>query len=232
MARLKLAFCSLLFVVPCTASAVQVLEGVDGQSMLARVPLNDVTMIRVEGGRIKSVDGLEGTFIAEKNEDIGLVTMKPMVNRPFSLFVTDDQGRTFTILMTPADIPAELLVIKDKSRKAAPSKIEKSGSYERMLKGMILIMASDSVPNDMEVRELGQEIPLWHEAKFVLDRSYIAQNIVGEKYFLANVSKEAMVVAEQELFRRGTLAISVENMNLAPGESTNVFLVREKKPTE
>ena len=36
-----------------------------------------------------------------------------------------------------------------------------------------------------------------------------------------------MVIHEQELYQAGVLAVSVENMNLKPSESSNVFVIRE-----
>lgn len=212
---------------------MQVLEGVEGQTMIARLSQKEPTLIRIDQGKIRRVDGTEGDFIMEKNDELGQVLIKPMADHPFSVFITDDRGRAYPILMTPVDVPADMVVLKDKTRKAAaPSVVEKAGSYERTIKGMVLIMASGAIPSDMDIREIGQDIPLWKEARLSLERTYIGQSIVGEKYTLANVSGAAMVVAEQELYRKGVLGISVENMNLAPGEATNVFVVREKKSNE
>ena len=53
--------------------------------------------------------------------------------------------------------------------------------------------------------------------------------IAGERYPLTNVSSQDMVLAEQEFDReRGNvLAISIENHNLRPGESTTVYVIRQ-----
>lgn len=97
---------------------------------------------------------------------------------------------------------------------------------------MLLAMASDAQPAGVEIRETTEKIGLWKDSWLVLQRLYLATNIVGEKYLLTNAGVSAMTMAEQELFRKGVLAVSIENMNLAPGETTNIFVVRERKLNE
>ena len=41
-----------------------------------------------------------------------------------------------------------------------------------------------------------------------------------------------MRIAEAELFKPGVLGIAVEQLELAPGESTAVYVVREREATE
>ncbi len=75
---------------------------------------------------------------------------------------------------------------------------------------------------------MSKEVGLWKEARLVLTRSYLGQAITGEKYVLTNVSGKFMVIAEQELYQAGVIAVSVENLNLRPDESSNVFVIRER----
>ena len=55
------------------------------------------------------------------------------------------------------------------------------------------------------------------------------QGLAGEKYLLTNVSKEPLVLSEEEFDRKrgDVVAVSIETHNLAPGESTNVFVIRD-----
>ena len=41
-----------------------------------------------------------------------------------------------------------------------------------------------------------------------------------------------MVIAEQELYRPGVVVIAVEQQTLAPGDSTRVYIVRERARDE
>jgi hypothetical protein len=41
-----------------------------------------------------------------------------------------------------------------------------------------------------------------------------------------------MRIAEPELYKSGVLAVAVEQLELGPGESTPVYIVREREATE
>ena len=90
-------------------------------------------------------------------------------------------------------------------------------------------MSSERAPADIRVEEVNRPIQLWQEAKFALVRQYEGRGLIGERYLLTNVSSQDMVLAEQEFDReRGNvLAISIENHNLRPGESTTVYVIRQ-----
>ena len=90
-------------------------------------------------------------------------------------------------------------------------------------------MSSERAPADIRVEEVNRPIQLWQEAKFALVRLYEGRGLVGERYVLTNVSGQDMVLAEQEFDRErsGVLAVSIENHNLRPGESTSVYVIRQ-----
>jgi conjugal transfer pilus assembly protein TraK len=93
-------------------------------------------------------------------------------------------------------------------------------------------MASDRVPADVRVEEVNRPVQLWAEVKFSLMRRYEGRGLLGEKYLLQNVSNIVMVLAEQEFDREdspsggGVAGVAIENHNLKPGETTNVFVIR------
>ena len=94
---------------------------------------------------------------------------------------------------------------------------------------VLVAMAADRPPTDIRVDEVNRPIQLWQEAKFALVRLYEGRGLVGERYVLTNVSTQDMVLAEQEFDRErgGVLAVSIENHNLRPGESTSVYVIRQ-----
>jgi conjugal transfer pilus assembly protein TraK len=100
------------------------------------------------------------------------------------------------------------------------------------MKAMLVAMASDRVPADIRVDEINQPMQLWAEARFALMRRYEGRGLLGEKYLLHNISQALMVLAEQEFDRPDSRAggqvigVAVENHQLRPGESTNVFVIR------
>ena len=211
------------------------MEGVDGEILYGKLSLKEMTRISVSGARIKKWYFNDGELILDKDVDNGFILIKPVrPKKPVNLFITDDKGGTHTLLLEPTDMPAENIFVKDKEqqRRAEASEIEEGEPYERILKNMVLAMALEIPPRGIEMREVHKEVLLWKEAKFVLTRQFIGRNVIGERYLLLNRSDSDMVISEEELFRTGILAVSVEKPNLQPQESTNVFVVRERTQNE
>ena len=230
----RLALFSTLLALSLPASALQVVEGVDGTTLVAKISQKELTRVMVERGRIQRITGNAGEFLLEKDEDKGQVYIRPSLEgstKPINLFVTTERA-TFTLLLQPVDLPAETIVIRDATVRKQASRIERSGAYVGIIKNLLLAMASDALPRDMEVREVGRDVSLWHEARLTLTRSYVGEAIAGDKYLLTNVSGKPLVIAEQELYKAGVIAVSVEHLNLCPEESTNVFIVRERNDHE
>ncbi|MDP2430837.1 MAG: type-F conjugative transfer system secretin TraK [Pseudomonadota bacterium] len=215
------------------AHALQVRDVVDGQSVLVQVSAKEPSRIVVEGQPIRAATADEESLIIhrEDKDPQGHIFVRPVdPRRHATLFVSTDTG-AYSLLLQPADIPAETVVIRDRSRRAPP-KLEQAASRIKAAKSLILTIARDETPSDMDVREHGQDYALWREARFTLDRSWLGQAYIGERWRLSNVSPVRMSVLEQEFYKDGVVAIAVEHHNIEPGQATNVFVVREKKADE
>ena len=181
-----------------------------------------------------------GEIVLECDRDKGEIYIRPVGDstKPVNLFISSAQS-TYTLVLRRSDTPADTIVIRDKTpRQAAPSGVSNMGplgpssNHVRAMKAMLVAMASDRVPSDMRVDEVSRPIQLWAEARFSLMRRYEGRGLLGEKYLLQNISSAVMVLAEQEFDREDSPAggqvvgVAVENHNLRPGESTNVFVIR------
>jgi conjugal transfer pilus assembly protein TraK len=187
-----------------------------------------------------------GEIVLECDRDKGEVYVRPVAEaldgkgKPVNLFISSAQA-TYTLLLRRADTPADTIVIRDKTTRAAPplagtptSPVPQSPSanHVRAMKALLVAMASDRVPPDIRVDELNQPVQLWAETRFLLLRRYESRTLVGERYQLSNVSPAVMVLAEQEFDRPDSsdggqvLGVAIEHHNLRPGESTSVFVIR------
>lgn len=176
-----------------------------------------------------------GEVVLECDSDKGEIYVRPVGGavKPVNLFVSS-QHATYTLLLRRSDTPADTIVIRDKTPRMA--KADQSGSpttrqpqHIRSLKAMLVAMASDRVPSDIRVEEVNRPMQLWVEARLSLTRLYEGRGLIGERYTLTNVSNQNMVLAEQEFDRESgsVLAVSIENHNLRPGESTTVYVIRQ-----
>jgi conjugal transfer pilus assembly protein TraK len=159
------------------------------------------------------------------------------LGKPVNLFIST-QHATYTLLLRRSDTPADTIVIRDRTLRqatqaradqpaAAPS--SRQSVHIRSLKAMLVAMASDRVPTDVRVEEVDRPIQLWVDTRFALTGIYEGRGLIGERYLLTNISSQIMVLAEQEFDREAgaVLAVSIENHNLRPGDSTTVFVIRQ-----
>ena len=184
-----------------------------------------------------------GEIVLECDADKGEIYVRPVggtgggtggLGKPVNLFISS-QHATYTLLLRRSDTPADTIVIRDRTPRqaradqpsAAPS--SRQSVHIRSLKAMLVAMASDRVPTDVRVEEVNRPIQLWVEAQFALTRIYEGRGLIGERYLLTNISNQNMVLAEQEFDREtgAVLAVSIENQNLRPGDSTTVFVIRQ-----
>ncbi|WP_052161984.1 type-F conjugative transfer system secretin TraK [Aquabacterium sp. NJ1] len=178
-----------------------------------------------------------GELVLECDKDKGEVYIRPVgkSSKPINLFVSSTQA-TYTLLLHRSDTPADTIVIRDPSARLLtpnntnPSPSGTSANHIRAMKALLVAMASDRVPPDVRVEEVNRLVPLWLEARLSLMRRYEGRGLVGEKYLLQNISPTLMVLAEQEFDREGAqvMGVSIENHNLQPGETTNVFVIRQE----
>lgn len=232
--RRKLALIlPLLMLVSAASEALQVIEVGDGETALGKVSTREMTRIAIAGGgRIADLWGASNLFDASRDEERGQVFVRlanPAQREPLNLFVTDNAGRTYTLILTPADIPAETVMLKPRGQnRPDAAQWERSQPYPQTLKRLLVQMARDSIPEGYEVVERGVLVPLWQEALFRLDREYRGDAFAAEVYTLTNRSGMEMVMEEREFFRPGVVAVAIEKSVLAPAAVTRVYVIHKE----
>ena len=214
------------------AHALQIVDAQDGQTALAKLSRKEVTRIAFEHGRVRKVTGSAGEFVLEKDDEKGQIFIRPtdaQSTKPINLFLTSERG-TVALLLQPVDTPSDSIVIREpRERSIAPTRLEASGRHVRTLKNLLLQLADDALPEDMQALELARDITLWPGTRLTLQRVLLGTGVVGEKYQLTNTGNTTLEVAETALFKSGVMAVSVEQPSLRPGEATNLFVIRERK---
>ena len=178
-----------------------------------------------------------GEIALECDRDKGEIYVRPVGNasKPINLFISSAHA-TYTLLLRRADKPADTIIISDKSihkivGDTAPEhqgSLGPSANHVRAMKTLLIAMATDRLLSDVRMEEINRPLQLWKEARFAMLRSYEGHGLVGEKYTLTNTSDQTMVLAEQEFDRPdgNVVGVAIENQNLRPGESTQVYVIR------
>ncbi len=225
------------------ANATQLIENSNTQHVQVNMSARETNRLAVEGRRIVNVvPGQAGMLKAKKDEAKGALYFSLDPETPatgtVTLFVDDDQGITYKLILVPRAISGQEIVLRPPAEKAAAATRTNSAdgreaTYARRIKDLVLLMSDDELQDSAADKiDVNKEVPLWKEAKLVLSSKYLMGAFVGEKYRLTNISSNDMLLVEQELYRRGVRAVSVKNQTLAPGNATDIYIVRERKENE
>ncbi len=174
-----------------------------------------------------------GEIALECDRDKGEIYVRPVGNsaKPITLFVSSANA-TYTLLLRRSDTPSDTIVIRDKTAHRTSSTQQRplgtAPNHIRAMKAILVGMATDRVAPDVRVEDVNRPVQLWNEARFSLIRIYEGRGMVGEKYLLTNTSDQTMVLSEQEFDRAegNVVGVAIDNLNLRPGDSTNVYVIR------
>ena len=216
-----------------TASAVhagQTIEVEPGGTYAVRAAANDLTSIGMADGiRLQAVFGMETVVAISKDEAFGRAIIKPIGSKPFSLIVTDENGDSYSLEVTPVAGPGEVITLKRKSHRAnkALIKAEREMPFTSRLKRTMKRVAGGDVPAGYTVEQRNQAVPLWVEADLRLLRVYQGSMTI-EHYVLRNVSGSEMRLDEREFKALGpVVSVVIRQHVLPPQSATDVFIVRD-----
>lgn len=228
----KLLFAAAAAVVSFNTLALQEVNPVEGQNAFVKISAKETTRLYIDGGKIRSLIATDGELTVEKDEDRGQLFIRPAIlSKPINVRVIAGSGATYNLVMQAVDIPQEDVVIKEPAsfRAAVENTKGKRGaasSMDKQVRSLVAAMALEEPPTSVEMRATQQEFALWENTRFVMTAVYNERELVGEKYILTNTGKTPMRLVEQELYRKGVVAVAIENMQLEGGQSTNIYVVR------
>lgn len=225
---------TLLFAEP--ALALQVVDASDGQTALAKISRQEVTRIAFERSRVLRVTGNSGEFLLEKDDERGQIFIRPsdpLSNKPVNLFLNSAHG-TVALLLQPVDLPGDTIIIREtQSGATRRSRLEASGHHVRVLKNLLVAIADDRLPEDMQLRELTGPATLapspWPDARLGVQRRLIGAELVAERLKLINLGDAVRELDEAKLYQSGVMAVALEQTRLQPAQATNVFIIRERR---
>jgi conjugal transfer pilus assembly protein TraK len=221
---------TLLLASSASGFAVTYLAVDDGQPASAEISLSEPTLIKVDGGRLVKIRHNPRDLIVEPDAS-GQAFIKPVAiggskkSRSFTVFVQTETV-TFPLVLRTADKPTDTLIVREPPPNAPRGAAGSAGNHVRSMKNMVLSAAMEVPPAEYLVTPVNRILPLWKEVRFVHRRQITGPSHIIDHYALTNLTKEELVLNEQEFYRAGVLAVSMETAKLAAGESTRVFIVR------
>ncbi|PJG65519.1 type-F conjugative transfer system secretin TraK [Acinetobacter seifertii] len=232
----KIALLISSILLTTTSFAAQHITKADQETVQVTVSNTEPNVLVVDGRRIVNLVPSDVTALDTlPDKEQGTLYFKVsqfFQNTPVTLFVTDDEGTRYKLVLQPRSVGAEEIVLVPPKPGTGTSK--RSQSYLQQIKELMYVMGDDA-ENPQETLAVDgisrsfvkAEIPLWKESKFVLLRRYDTDGMYGEMYQLTNLTNKTMNLLEQEFYRKGVSAVSIQNLSLSPGRSTFVYVVRE-----
>lgn len=207
------------------AGAAQILfQGSPTESISATVSRSEPNLLKVEGRKIKRIYGTEGLFTVTPEAETGAAWLKPLTDKPLmSVFITDDTGQHFKILLKVEDIPAETLILRGRDEH-----VKNMGSLKDEPRNDLLVNFVKAL-HDGEGDPKNTVIPLWKGVRFELVKVLELHSLTGSSFLLSNTSEKQIVIDEREFYRDGVQAVSVKKPALEPGETTQVFVISEEE---
>lgn len=201
-------------------------------------------LLEVKGRRISSVIPSVAGVLAYQQDTTNGILYFSLANENYmgtvTLFVNDDEGGRYRLILVPTNQPAqEISIVPTSDTKTNTNKDDsnqeqanQNGSYVYEIKKAMFNLARAAngidVSEDMTRIAVNKDIPLWKEAKLTLLNRYDSGNLMGEEYQLTNITNSVLQVREQEFYRNNVLAVSLTKLTLEPNESAFVYVVRGK----
>ncbi len=217
-------------------------EVVNADRFTAEVAISryEQNLIEIQGRRISSViPSVAGALSYHQDHENGVLYFT-LANEqhmgPISMFVNDDQGGRYRLILVPSHQTSQEIIIVPKDRAAESAKnstVRTNESHIAMIKKMMTEMAKATngaqISDDIQMSRVDEVIPLWQEAKLTLVNRYDSEELVGEEYQITNVTKVLLQLREQEFYRNNVYAVSVSKLSLEPNETAFVYVVRGKE---
>lgn len=214
------------------AFSAQVLTGKQGETLSATVSRTEPTLIQIAGHRVRNIFGTAGEFTVTPDKVAGSAYLKPVTDKPaFSIFVTDENGHTWNLLLSVVNGPSEIITIKEPGGTASASKGHDLPREEE-IKQMLFSLMRNNHDSDEDTQIVNNIVPLWAESRFVQVKIIKGNSLLGEKYLLTNTSNKPLDIDERELYRKGVVAVSVRTPYLQPSETTEVYVISNNSEAE
>lgn len=216
------------------AWALQTVDPIEGHNSFVKISTKEITRLFIEGGKIRSLIATDGELAVEKDEERGQVFVRPIVlDKPINVRVIAASGATYSLIMQAVDVPQEDVVIREPAALREPAGAASRATSGRggegrtgAVRALVTAMALEEPPAGVAMQPMNRELALWENSRFVLTGVFNERELVGEKYRLTNTGKTALRLVEQELYRKGVVAVAIEQMQLEPGQTTSVYVVR------
>lgn len=197
---------------------------------------NNYNRIVVKDDRIMNAIFLPETMGIQQDEKDGSVYVVLKTNNPFTLFLTTENGRHFsvtlngeeslgkTIELVPSQPVTSKIVTKTPSEK--PKNIAPEAVPEAIL-AMLSHMEQQTPFADVRISRQWGGVERWKKGLTLLPKEYWDGKLLrGERIELYNGGKEPIELMQEWFAKENTLAVKFSKNSIAPGEKVMLYRVQ------
>ncbi len=219
-------FCVLLIAAPRGAHALTVVDLTDGGSQFVNISQKDLNLIKTSSDGVKVYTSGKAIDVKVADKDVFVQYLKDMAPLPQELFLVTSAG-TYSLVLVPKQIPGETIVVRapgEGIERAA--KWEESNDYVMDLKDLIKGMYQGVAPMGYSITETGVDVTALQGTRQSETKLYKGATLVGEVSLLANLTKTPIELAENQFYKKGVLAVSIDHRQVPPMGQIKVYIVR------
>ncbi len=172
----------------------------------------------------------------KRDEQDGSVYVMLSAANPFTLFLTTENGRHFSVTLNGEEslgktielVPSQPMVAATRANatKTNPKTIKQEAVPEAIL-AMLTHMEQQKPFADVSVKRQFGKAQRWSKGLTLLPKeSWDGKLLKGETIELYNGGKEPLELAQEWFAKEGTLAIKFSKPSLAPGEKALLYRVQ------
>ena len=219
----------LLICLPALGYAEQRLVVRPGGNVTAHIASTSLNRIAVQGDRIASIKGSAGQFQLEKDLNLGQIFIQPNSpedKTPIHIYLTTEQGNTYSMTLLSADMPAENITLVSTSNQNKLANWDITAPYETVMVNIIKAMHHQA---ELEGFSLSPATKNNYKIEGLLvthQDSYLGDKLQGERYQIENVSEDEILLKNADFYKHDVRAISILTKKLPPQGKTSLYIVR------
>ena len=214
---------------PALAFAEQRLFIQEGGNVTAKIAASSLNRIAVQDDRIANIKGMTGQFQLEKDLNLGQIFIQPSLpedKTPIHIYITTEQGKTYSLTLLSNDMPAENIVLVSNSVQDKEISWEKTSSYEAIIVSIIKAMHNDAQLEGFYLSQKAKSDYQIHGLSINGRHAYLGSKLQGYSYEIKNETDDDVTLNTSDFYKHGIRAIAILDKSLPPQCKTTVYVVR------
>ena len=194
------------------------------QPVRAVVSQNDINLISLKNDRIESI-ALPNSVEVEQNTKNGSAFMRFKSKSVVKGFLTTETGAKYQLEFVPTDIASETIILLAPGLKSADT--VSAREYTQMLAQLLRAMYNEEELDGFARTVTDKRIKI-NNMKLDLEATYLGATIEGQVLDFKNTTDKAVTLKELDFYVPNIRSVAITNKILQAGESTQVFVMRDR----